>query len=54
MAAGEILGHRLLSQHNLTHVGRLMAETREAITHGRLAEYRSAVAQQLTGYTSPP
>jgi queuine tRNA-ribosyltransferase len=54
MAAGEILGHRLLSLHNLTHVGRLMAETREAITQGRLTEYRSAVAQQLTGYTSPP
>ena len=35
-AAGEILAHRLLSVHNLTHLGRLMGEVRAAIRGGRL------------------
>jgi queuine tRNA-ribosyltransferase len=42
-AAGEILGHRLLSLHNLTHLGRLMARAREAIGAGRLADLRAEV-----------
>ena len=35
-AAGEILAHRLVSVHNLTHLGRLMSEVRSAIREGRL------------------
>jgi queuine tRNA-ribosyltransferase len=66
-AAGEILAHRLLSQHNLHHLGRLMETTRAAIAGGRLAEHRAAVLRGLGGgvdspaasesplsYTSPP
>jgi queuine tRNA-ribosyltransferase len=34
--AGEILAHRLVSLHNLRHLGRLMAEVRRAIEAGRL------------------
>lgn len=39
--AGEILGHRLLSIHNLRYYGRLVAEAREAIIAGRFAEWSS-------------
>ncbi|MBV8194242.1 MAG: tRNA guanosine(34) transglycosylase Tgt [Candidatus Dormibacteraeota bacterium] len=35
--SGEILAHRLVSLHNLTHLGRLMAEVRDAIAAGTLA-----------------
>ncbi|MGA9920060.1 MAG: tRNA guanosine(34) transglycosylase Tgt [Candidatus Dormiibacterota bacterium] len=34
--SGEILAHRLLSLHNLWHLGRLMAEARAAIERGQL------------------
>jgi queuine tRNA-ribosyltransferase len=66
-ASGEILAHRLLSLHNLTHLGRLMAGAREAIAEGRFADYRRGVVAGLAGgvdsaaathspvgYTSPP
>ncbi|TMC49740.1 MAG: tRNA guanosine(34) transglycosylase Tgt [Chloroflexi bacterium] len=66
-AAGEILAHRLLSLHNLHHLGRLMETTRAALAAGRLAEHRAAVLRGLGGgvdsaaaaqsplsYTSPP
>jgi queuine tRNA-ribosyltransferase len=53
-AAGEILGHRLLTQHNLTHLGTLMTGAREAIAAGRFDEYRKGVVHRLSGYTSPP
>jgi queuine tRNA-ribosyltransferase len=66
-AAGEILAHRLLSLHNLHHLGRLMETTRAAIAAGRLADHRAAVLRGLGGgvdsaaaaqsplsYTSPP
>ena len=41
-AAGEILGHRLVSVHNLHHLGRLMTDIRDAIAAGRLQELRFA------------
>jgi queuine tRNA-ribosyltransferase len=46
-AAGEILAHRLLSLHNLTHLGLLMAGARSAIAAGRLSEYRRGVLAGL-------
>jgi queuine tRNA-ribosyltransferase len=39
--AGEILGHRLLSLHNITHLCRLMEETRAAIRDRRFADFRA-------------
>jgi queuine tRNA-ribosyltransferase len=45
--AGEILAHRLLSLHNLTHLGGLMAGARAAIASGRLTEYRRGVLAGL-------
>ena len=63
-SAGEILGHRLLSLHNLTHLGRLLDGARAAITAGTFAAYRSSVLGALAAskpgprsglaYTSPP
>jgi queuine tRNA-ribosyltransferase len=50
-AAGEILAHRLLSLHNLTHLGMLMAGARDAIAAGRLGEYRAGV---LAGLAAGP
>jgi queuine tRNA-ribosyltransferase len=47
VAAGEILAHRLLSLHNLTHLGELMEGGRRAIGCGRFAEYRRAVLAVL-------
>jgi queuine tRNA-ribosyltransferase len=42
-ASGEILGHRLLSIHNITHLCRLMERVRLAIRGGRLALLRREV-----------
>jgi queuine tRNA-ribosyltransferase len=62
-AAGEILGHRLVSLHNLTHLGRFMGAARTAIRQSRLAAFRAEVFDRLTslpvrsevlGYTSAP
>ena len=48
--AGEILGHRLLSLHNVTHLSALMAAAREAIAAGRFAAFRAdAQARLKTG-----
>lgn len=47
-AAGEILGHRLLTLHNLTHLGRLMTRAREAIETGRLIELEAEVETAST------
>jgi queuine tRNA-ribosyltransferase len=44
--ADELLAHRLVSVHNLTHLGRLMAGARAAIGAGRFDAYRAGV---LTG-----
>ncbi len=41
--AGELTGARLLTLHNLTFIARLMAELREAILEGRLAEVAGAL-----------
>jgi len=46
-ASGEILAHRLLSLHNLSHLGGLLAGARAAISDGALAEYRAAVLARL-------
>jgi queuine tRNA-ribosyltransferase len=47
IAAGEILGHRLLTVHNVTHVSALMAAAREAIRWGRFASFRADVEARL-------
>jgi queuine/archaeosine tRNA-ribosyltransferase len=41
--AGEILGHRLLSLHNLHHYAALMASARSAISEGRFARWLDSV-----------
>ena len=48
-SAGEILAHRLLSLHNLTHLGGLMNGARAAIAEGRFADYRREVLAGLAG-----
>ena len=48
-SAGEILAHRLLSLHNLTHLGVLMNGARAAIAGGRFADYRRDVLAGLAG-----
>jgi queuine tRNA-ribosyltransferase len=47
IAAGEILGHRLLTLHNVTHVSALMAAARDAITDGRFAAFRAGTEGRL-------
>ncbi len=47
IAAGEILGHRLLSLHNVTHLSALMAGAREAIKDGRFDAFRADVDSRL-------
>jgi queuine tRNA-ribosyltransferase len=39
--SGEILAHRLVSLHNITHLARLMDGARSAIREGRFAEFRA-------------
>ncbi len=39
--SGEILAHRLVSLHNITHLARLMDGARAAIREGRFAEFRA-------------
>ena len=46
-AAGEILAHRLVSIHNLTHLAALMANAREAIADGRFVAWRDEVEARL-------
>ena len=46
-AAGELLVHRLLSLHNLTHLGRLMDGARAAISEGGFDAYRAEVLGRL-------
>ncbi len=47
IGAGEILGHRLLSLHNITHVTTLMASAREAIGSGRFDAFRADTEARL-------
>lgn len=49
-SAGEILAHRLVTIHNLTHMARLMSEVREAIRHRRFVE----VEERVTRDPAPP
>ena len=44
VACGEMLSARLLSLHNLRHLGDLMSGARAAIEAGRLEDYRAQVA----------
>ena len=66
-ACGEILAHRLVSLHNLTHLGRLMERARAAITDVAFEAFRREVLAGLAagvdseraerspvGYTSRP
>ncbi len=39
--SGEILAHRLVSLHNITHLARLMDGARSAIREGRFTEFRA-------------
>jgi queuine tRNA-ribosyltransferase len=48
IGAGEILGHRLLSVHNITHITTLMAAARAAIVEGRFAGFRDRTEARLT------
>lgn len=45
---GELLGHRLLSIHNLTYTLEVLAGARAAIAAGRFEEYRSGLAEART------
>jgi queuine tRNA-ribosyltransferase len=47
IGAGEILGHRLLSLHNITHVCALMAAAGEAITAGSFDAFRDQAETRL-------
>ncbi len=47
--AGEILAHRLVSLHNLTHLGTLMAGARQAIAAGAFVGFRRGVLAGLAG-----
>jgi queuine tRNA-ribosyltransferase len=47
--AGELLVHTLVSLHNLTHLGRLMAGARAAIAEGGFDAYRREVLGRLAG-----
>jgi len=46
-AAGEILAHRMVSIHNITHLCGLMDGAREAIRSGRFGEFRRSVEERL-------
>jgi queuine tRNA-ribosyltransferase len=46
--SGEILAHRLLSLHNLTHLCTLMEEARAAIREHRFGRLRASVDGRLT------
>jgi len=48
-AAGEILAHRMVTLHNLTHLGTLMSRTREAIAAGSFADLRGGTLDGLAG-----
>lgn len=52
IAAGEILGHRLLSIHNITHLTTLMSGARSAIAAGGFAAYRAGIDARLAASAS--
>jgi queuine tRNA-ribosyltransferase len=45
--AGEILAHRMLSLHNLRHLGLLMGGARQAIESGRFQAFTESRRRQL-------
>jgi queuine tRNA-ribosyltransferase len=47
--AGEILAHRLVSLHNLTHLGALMSAARAAIAREQFVAFRAGVLDGLAG-----
>jgi queuine tRNA-ribosyltransferase len=47
--AGEILAHRLVSLHNLTHLGTLMERARQAVAAGAFVAFRAGVLDGLAG-----
>jgi queuine tRNA-ribosyltransferase len=47
LVAGEILGHRLLSIHNVTHLSALMAGARDAIARGAFTSFRMQTEARL-------
>ena len=47
--AGEILAHRLVSLHSLTHLGTLMERARQAIAAGAFVAFRAGVLDGLAG-----
>jgi queuine tRNA-ribosyltransferase len=49
IGAGEILGHRLLSLHNVTHLSALMEAARDAIRAGRFESFRAESEARLRG-----
>jgi queuine tRNA-ribosyltransferase len=49
--SGEILGHRLISLHNLHHYASLMASARKAISEGQLEHWVHVMSQQAAGGT---
>ncbi len=51
--AHEILAHRLVSIHNVTHLSRLMDAARVAIGNGTLTALRADVAARLEGQVPP-
>jgi len=44
--AGEILGHRLISLHNLHHYASLMASARKAISEGQIADWVQVMSER--------
>jgi tRNA-guanine family transglycosylase len=49
LKAGEMLGPRLVSLHNLVFMGRLMAEIRDAILAGGFAAWSRDALKRLRG-----
>jgi queuine tRNA-ribosyltransferase len=52
-AAGEILAHRMLSIHNVTHLSTLMAGAGDAIAAGTFSAFREASERRLPGTLGP-
>jgi queuine tRNA-ribosyltransferase len=51
--AGELLGQRLVTLHNLTFVGGVMADLRAAIAEGRLAAAAAAIRRGIAPASAP-
>jgi queuine tRNA-ribosyltransferase len=51
--AGEMLGPRLLSYHNLAVLSTVMADARDAIARGQWAAFRAAALDALAAEGDP-